>query len=638
MVSAIYVCHWPDVDDDFLRCELLIYREYHNSVPSAPVIIDTYSRHYRQLVPYQRAPVLYHQGINYISYWGDGDILLLAISQANCSPMLTVLLLHKFFRNIVHYFEVLIQKLERAGDAPVCKVFSRDSIVDNYSLIYELLDECVDFGVVQVTDFGILKEYIRMEINHGLLHSENSSDSDLHSDPDLVVSNASSRKTSHKQKRAQPKPNVKSTHNRAVRTDVVNDRVTDSINSSMIRTQVLAISWRPKGIFYPKNEIYVDVIETCEFLYDLESKQVKANQVLGNCMVRSYLSGMPVCKLGLNEKYISRIEYDEEELNPPTHSGDVRSFLDNQLQNDSAEEADPSEAVSGTPRTPDHGKKKRVPITNVLFHLCIELSRIYKENLIFFTPPDEEFQLFSYRVEQEKRKSKSPLLLVDPTYRILKHEKKLHVMCSILTNFKKKLHAQRTVVTMPIDASLFEISNTDASCFRFKCEMGEVRFKVDTSEIVWAIGDLPGSKKVVRMMAEVSLRSCEELDAEAIKISLGHSQAPAPMTGIGPHSDEALSDLDRYYGVAGAQTSLFAQLQRSAAAQKHYVSISFQIPMLTYSGLKIIYLRVDEETMKYTCFPWVRYVTQAQNGQEKGSGQALGSYRFKLGPSNFNVV
>ena len=44
-------------------------------------------------------------------------------------------------------------------------------IVDNFPLIYELLDECMDFGVIQLTDYNILKEYIKMEVNLGTLPS-----------------------------------------------------------------------------------------------------------------------------------------------------------------------------------------------------------------------------------------------------------------------------------------------------------------------------------------------------------------------------------------------------------------------------------------------------------------------------------
>ena len=48
------------------------------------------------------------------------------------------------------------------------------------------------------------------------------------------------------------------------------------INSSILRTYSLAINWRPKGIFYAKNEIFIDIIEDCEFvtIWELELSNV----------------------------------------------------------------------------------------------------------------------------------------------------------------------------------------------------------------------------------------------------------------------------------------------------------------------------------------------------------------------------
>ncbi|GEQ71163.1 hypothetical protein JCM33374_g4844 [Metschnikowia sp. JCM 33374] len=681
MVSGIYICHWPDRDLEYSRCEVLLHRSYHNDVPSVPSIIASYTRAYTRQKPEERGPFTCYQGVSYISLWAENDIVLLAVARRNVNAMSTISLLSQLQSLISHYFsEHTIQTAAARNAAqvdadPSC--FSRDLVVDNHALVFELLDECVDFGLAQVTDFNILKEYIKMEVNLGKTHLDKKADGDSSdSDSDRPSRSRSlSLKALKKDARNKKKIHIKSTHNQAVRTDVLNDAAANYINSSIVRTQVSAISWRPKGIFYPKNEIYVDIIEDCEFLYDLETDSVRTNQINGVCVVRSYLSGMPVCKLGLNEKYISQVEFDEaldieEEYGeaPETIPGNQLNHADDDIPEtaEDPENAEESQSLCASGETSAAPKLMKVPITNVQFHSCVELSKVYKENLIFFTPPDDEFRLFSYSVEQQRRKRTKPLLMVSPVYRVLAKQNKLQIMCTLHTNFRKKLHCNKVIVKLPVSPALFPLDNSNSDNFRFKCEMGEVRFSVDSSEILWAIGDLPGSRKSVKLMAEVSLSSCNHLSEGFISAALlakphlgnadetytkpgstnakegvlkGEDGAPGDAT-----DDSTISQLDKYYGVGNASSSVFTRLQQSATNVTNDVSISFEMPMFTYSGLKVTYLRVDEDTMKYTCFPWVRYATRtssSKNGTAKidpGSKAAGAKFRFKMGPSNFTVI
>lgn len=633
MVSAVYILHWPDTEMDYLRCELLLHRSYHNDVPDAHRVVDRFSARYLRLQPHQRTPFMCHQGINYIHVWGANDIVLLAVARANVNAMLTVSLLAQMYLLLTHYYHQ--RQHEEKADLGT---LDREFVVDNHTLVYELLDECVDYGLVQVTDFNILKEYIKMEVNYLRLHLDADAYALLSDSDDAALP------TVRKKKHELAKRNVRSTRNQPIKADVVN-QASDLINSSIVRTQALAISWRPKGIYYLKNEIYIDIVEACDFLYDLEACLVKMNRVYGVCNVRSYLSGMPECKLGLNEKYISQVDYDgdydEEEE-------DTLARPDNQLQPDTQPADDDTQPAGGEPADRDtqpadvQKKRYKVPITNVQFHQCIELSRVYKENLIFFTPPDDEFQLLSYRVEQLKRKNKKPLVMLDPTYRVVAAEKKLQLMCTLSTTFKKNLHCHNLVVRLPIHPRMFPLDNAGDDSFRFRCELGDVRYKVDTSELIWAIPQLPGSKKIVRMMAEVDLALVSHISAESLQSMLYHQ--PGEVHASGPE-DSPVSELDKYYGVNGVSSSLFAQVQLEVntlgdnLVSRNEISVEFEIPMLAYSGLRITYLRVDEDTMKYTCFPWVRYVTKAVGDSAPGHNKLQEArYRFKMGPSNYDLV
>jgi AP-1 complex subunit mu len=64
-----------------------------------------------------------------------------------------------------------------------------------------------------------------------------------------------------------------------------------------------AVSWRSDGIFYKKNEVFLDVIESVNLLTN-QTGQVLQCEVVGAVNMRVYLSGMPELRLGLNDKIL----------------------------------------------------------------------------------------------------------------------------------------------------------------------------------------------------------------------------------------------------------------------------------------------------------------------------------------------
>ena len=83
---------------------------------------------------------------------------------------------------------------------------SEASVRANFSLIYELLDEVMDNGIPQITDASLLKEFI-------LTGKQNKPLSDIEKLKQITV------------------------------------------------LATVAVSWRAEGLFYRKNEIYIDIIE-----------------------------------------------------------------------------------------------------------------------------------------------------------------------------------------------------------------------------------------------------------------------------------------------------------------------------------------------------------------------------------------
>lgn len=652
MVSAIYILHWPENDLPFQYGELLLHRRYHSGLPSDGFIINTFNVTYKAFKPEQRVPFINSKGINFIYVRGGDDILIVAVTIRNVDAMQTIVFLNHFYGTLCHY---LCQ--EDGG------MLSKDRITDNLHLIFDLIDECIDHGIVQVTDCNILKEYIKLEVNlPKIKFEENVYESD--SDSDRPEAKTKSKKREKK---------IKSTHNRAITTDQISEDAS-VINSSILRTYSLAINWRPKGIFYAKNEIYIDLTEECEFYYDLETELIKVNEIKGTCFVKCYLSGMPLCKLGFNKRQISGIHEDadmetDHDNMPTDRPGNliVEEFDDendeeelesknSEKENTTAKKIPISESLESVPsnksfelsdsllqshnpgsknssqKTTKVASKPRIPIRNIQFHQCIELGALYKDNLVTFTPPDDKFVLMTYNVEQQKQKYKLPLIMIKPTYRIIKETRKLQVMCTLSTNFKRRLHCRDLIVRIPINPHIFNISYSKDDEIKYKAEMGDVNYKIDTSELCWTLDNITG-KKSVRMMAELSLSESDGIEIETIQRTLNnkfHAQETRE------EIDDSMHELDRFYGVNGETSSLAQQMQLQSKLKFNYhdVNISFTIPMLSYSGLKLNYLRVDEEKLKYTCFPWIRYQTESKIK----SNEKVCDYRFKLGLNCFEII
>merc|ERR1712034_297837 len=57
------------------------------------------------------------------------------------------------------------------------------------------------------------------------------------------------------------------------------------------------------GIKYRRNELFLDVMEYVNLLMSPQG-QVLSAHVAGKILMKSYLSGMPECKFGINDKIV----------------------------------------------------------------------------------------------------------------------------------------------------------------------------------------------------------------------------------------------------------------------------------------------------------------------------------------------
>ena len=63
------------------------------------------------------------------------------------------------------------------------------------------------------------------------------------------------------------------------------------------------VSWRTEGIKHPKNEVFLDVIEKLNLLVSANGNVLRS-EIIGSIKMKSFLSGMPELKLGLNDKVL----------------------------------------------------------------------------------------------------------------------------------------------------------------------------------------------------------------------------------------------------------------------------------------------------------------------------------------------
>lgn len=191
------------------------------------------------------APVFNEDGVNYI-YLMHENLYVLALTTEDSNVFA-----------VLSYLNSLIRVLEG-----YLKSVEEESIRDNFSIIYELMDEMMDMGVPQITDQKILKEYITQQsfTLDTLLHP-----------------------SGHKSKPG--------------KATVFQQQVAPS-------TLTNAVSWRSPGIVHKKNEAYLDVIESIDMLINTKG-QMLTSEIYGTIRLKSVLSGMPELVLGLNEKFMN---------------------------------------------------------------------------------------------------------------------------------------------------------------------------------------------------------------------------------------------------------------------------------------------------------------------------------------------
>lgn len=272
-------------------------------------------------------------------------------------------------------------------------VLNEESIRDNFVIIYELFDEMMDFGIPQTTEVKILREFI---MQHG---------------------------------------------NR-------------SVQPTAPSTLTVAVSWRSEGIVHKKNEVFLDVVEKLNLLVASDGT-VLHSEILGAVKMRSFLSGMPELKLGLNDKLMFK--------------------------------------ASG--RT---SKGKAVEMEDVKFHQCVRLARFENDRTISFIPPDGAFELMSYRLNTHVK----PLIWVEATLKPNKHSS-IEYSIKAKSQFKSRSIANNVEIIIPVP--------NDVDTPSFKASIGTVKYTPDRDAVIWTIKQFYGGREYM-MRAHFGLPSTADVN------------------------------------------------------------------------------------------------------------------------------
>lgn len=278
--------------------------------------------------------------------------------------------------------------------------FEEESIRDNFVCIYELLDETMDHGLPQSLDSTILRSFITQEGNR---MSEDSK-----SKPPVALTNA--------------------------------------------------VSWRAEGIKHKKNEIFLDVVEKLNLLVAANGT-VLHSEILGAVKMKSFLSGMPELKLGLNDKIMFEM----------------------------------------TGRQTQARGGKSVELEDIKFHQCVRLARFENDRTISFIPPDGEFDLMTYRLNTHVK----PLIWVEAVVEPHKGSR-IEYMIKTRSQFKSRSVANNVEIIIPVPP--------DVDSPSFKSSVGNVTYLPDRDAVVWNIKQFHGGREYL-MRAHFGLPSISVEDA-----------------------------------------------------------------------------------------------------------------------------
>lgn len=305
-----------------------------------------------------------------------------------------------------------------------------DLVTNNFNTIYELLDEVVEFGYPTSLDLATLRPYMTsVGGNDGLFRRAllwgNSGANSSSSTPSNTGNGGSSSK---KDDSGSPPSNV---------------------------------PWRPQGIKYRRNEIFLNVEEKIHVLLAPQG-DVLRSYVDGKIQMKTHLSGMPECKFGLGDGSVLLNEGGS------TRGGGGADYATGAILEDSK------------------------------FHQCVSLRQFDEQRTINFVPPDGDFQLMSYQCLQNVT-----LPFTVQAQVVQQGPQKLLYRVKISLCFPNKVLARDVVLTVPTPRGAVARQYTQTL-------LGKCKFHPEDNAFRWKISKFAGQQEQT-LTGEVELGTNESV-------------------------------------------------------------------------------------------------------------------------------
>lgn len=184
-----------------------------------------------------------------------------------------------------------------------------------------------------------------------------------------------------------------------------------------------AVSWRPAGVRYARNAVFLDVLEAVDATLSA-SGALLFGSVSGCVRVRSELSGTPHCVMALNDS----LRGAPQPGAPPADE----------------------DLTPGAPERYSQATRRAALASSFTFHRCVRLRSgdgDDERREVAFVPPDGEFELLRYRAPLDAA-TPPPLKLISS---VLQHGRtRLEIVCLVRTQLPAGATATAVRVRLPL--------------------------------------------------------------------------------------------------------------------------------------------------------------------------------------------
>ena len=209
---------------------------------------------------------------------------------------------------------------------------------------------------------------------------------------------------------------------------------------------------------------------------------------------------------------------------------------------------------------------------DVKFHQCVRLSRFENDRTISFIPPDGEFELMSYRLSTQVK----PLVWVEAS--VESHRgSRVEYMVKVRGQFKRRSTANNVEIYVPVP------DDADSPKFRV-CHFLPLFGGFDGAGRGRISGVCTGEVGVC-LEDQTTRRWSRLSDESPFWITECQKWCVPPLL----KGTDLLDEADK----------------------RPPISVKFEIPYFTVSGIQVRYLKIVEKS-GYQALPWVRYITQVR--------------------------